>query len=49
MESSFSCYLIPQRVKPPPPGVSNGAGLEYSSRRVLSSALDINHSRPSRY
>jgi len=36
-------------VEPPPPGVSNGASLEYS-RRVLGSALDsINHSRPRRY
>ncbi|AEE82841.1 RNA-binding (RRM/RBD/RNP motifs) family protein [Arabidopsis thaliana] len=35
--------------EPPPPGVSNGASLEYS-RRVLGSALDsINHSRPRRY
>ncbi|CAE6130542.1 unnamed protein product [Arabidopsis arenosa] len=35
--------------EPPPPGVSNGASLEYS-RRLLGSALDsINHSRPRRY
>ncbi|KAG2330272.1 hypothetical protein Bca4012_020124 [Brassica carinata] len=47
--SSPSPMPLDYTQEPPPPGVSNGAaGLEYS-RRVLSSALDINHSRPSRF
>ncbi|RID45834.1 hypothetical protein BRARA_I02530 [Brassica rapa] len=46
--SSPSPMPLDYTQEPPPPGVSNGAGLEYS-RRVLSSALDINHSRPGRY
>ncbi|CAN7092229.1 unnamed protein product [Brassica rapa subsp. narinosa] len=46
--SSPSPMPLDYTQEPPPPGVSNGAGLEYS-KRVLSSALDINHSRPGRY